>query len=250
MGLPRDGRPAPPEVYLLLLDGEPVECEVRRSARRRRSVAFGVEGARVRVLAPANERWEAIEPLLLKRAAWLRQRLATGASRPTTLTDGFEVPFDGETLRLRVVRPPMRRAPRPRRDGDDLIVSVPATLSAEAADAAIDAQVRSWLQAAAKPLLVERAARWAAATGLIPARVEVRAQRRRWGSCARNGVVRLNWRLILLPPPLIDYVVVHELCHLAEASHGPAFWSRVASFLPDHRALRAELRRLEANLPL
>ena len=70
----------------------------------------------------------------------------------------------------------------------------------------------------------------------------VKAQRRRWGSCARDGTVRLNWRLVMAEPALIDYVIVHELAHLAEPNHGPAFWARVRSALPDCDRLRRRLR--------
>ncbi|MDA1002925.1 MAG: M48 family metallopeptidase, partial [Chloroflexi bacterium] len=83
---------------------------------------------------------------------------------------------------------------------------------------------------------------WATRLGWEPRRVIVKAQRRRWGSCARDGTVRLNWRLVMAEPALIDYVIVHELAHLAEPNHGPAFWARVRSALPDCDRLRRRLR--------
>ena len=83
-----------------------------------------------------------------------------------------------------------------------------------------------------------------------PSSISIRAQKTRWGSCSSRGVISLNWRLMLVPGHLADYVLVHELCHLRHLDHSPAFWSLVASVLPEHRRLRAELRDIQGRLPL
>ena len=72
--------------------------------------------------------------------------------------------------------------------------------------------------------------------------------RRRWGSCARDGRISLNWRLVLLAPALADYVLVHELAHLVEPNHGAGFWRLVEAEMPDFRARRAALRRAGAAI--
>jgi len=82
----------------------------------------------------------------------------------------------------------------------------------------------------------------------VPA-LALSSARTRWGSCSAQGGIRLNWRLIHLPPAIVDYVVVHELAHLRHMNHGPRFWALVESVCPEYRALRAELRRLAAHLP-
>ena len=73
--------------------------------------------------------------------------------------------------------------------------------------------------------------------------------RTRWGSCSRRTGIRLNWRLIHFPLPIVDYVVIHELAHLREMNHGPRFWAIVATLCPDYREQRAELRRLAVTCP-
>jgi predicted metal-dependent hydrolase len=94
------------------------------------------------------------------------------------------------------------------------------------------------------PLLFE----WAAKLGLEVARVSVRDQRTRWGSCGRNGRICLNWRLVLMPDWVRDYVIVHELMHLRRMDHSPRFWRYVAEAYPRWREARAWLRANGAAL--
>ena len=82
----------------------------------------------------------------------------------------------------------------------------------------------------------------AAQHGLAVTRVSVRNQRWRWGSCSRNGHVCLNWRLVTMPEPVRDYVMIHELMHLKRMDHSPKFWKLVAAACPDFTASRAWLR--------
>jgi predicted metal-dependent hydrolase len=82
----------------------------------------------------------------------------------------------------------------------------------------------------------------ASATGRAVSRVTVRDQRSRWGSCSPGGRISLNWRLIQVPAPVRDYVILHELTHLDEANHSPRFWARLAEACPWHRDARAWLK--------
>jgi len=96
----------------------------------------------------------------------------------------------------------------------------------------------------AQAVLEAAVERWAPVVGQKPGRVLVRNQKRIWGSCARDGTLRFNWRLLMLTPSLIDYVVVHELTHLRVRSHSREFWSAVAAVLPDFKEQRARLREM------
>jgi predicted metal-dependent hydrolase len=82
----------------------------------------------------------------------------------------------------------------------------------------------------------------AAALGVSFRRVEIRDQRTRWGSCSSLGTLSFNWRLVLAPFEVLDYVVVHELCHLRQPNHSPRFWELVASRRPEWRLQREWLR--------
>lgn len=76
-------------------------------------------------------------------------------------------------------------------------------------------------------------------------KIFIKSLKSRWGSCSQLGNLNFNYLLLFLPPPVQDYVIVHELCHLGEFNHSPAFWALVARTVPDYRELRAQLRRAE-----
>ena len=80
--------------------------------------------------------------------------------------------------------------------------------------------------------------------------VLVRDQRQRWGSCAPDGTLRFNWRVVMLKPDLVEYVVVHELAHLNVNNHSTEYWSLVSRFLPDVQQRRHRLREAGRVLPI
>jgi len=101
---------------------------------------------------------------------------------------------------------------------------------------------REALLARAKQELPVRLRGLADRHGLAVTRVSIRNQRWRWGSCSRDGHICLNWRLVLMPPDVADYVMIHELMHLRRMDHSPKFWRLVAQACPEYRACRAWLR--------
>jgi predicted metal-dependent hydrolase len=109
--------------------------------------------------------------------------------------------------------------------------------------------LRRWLVRAGQAHLVPRLAELSQASGLSFAGTTVRLARSRWGSCSRTGVIALNARLLLLASPLVDYVLVHELCHTRELNHSPAFWILVAQHCPEYRRHRIALRAAGKHLP-
>lgn len=78
-------------------------------------------------------------------------------------------------------------------------------------------------------------------------RIAIRNTRSRWGSCSKKGNLNFNYKIVLLPERLADYIIVHELCHLQELNHSPRFWALVARTFPDYRSLRTELRKISSS---
>ena len=104
--------------------------------------------------------------------------------------------------------------------------------------------------AAAREYFPKRAAHFQQFTGGTYNRITIRDQKTRWGSCSARGTLSFNWRLMLAPPAILDYVVVHELCHLTHMNHSPAFWQAVEAVCPDYRDSRRWLKEHGQELVL
>ena len=96
----------------------------------------------------------------------------------------------------------------------------------------------------ARERILTRLAHWHTVYQFPYGRVAIRDQSSRWGSCSKKGNLNFNYRIAFLPEILMDYVIVHELCHLKEFNHAPAFWDLVATAFPDYKKLRSELRSI------
>ncbi len=246
-GRGRTQKPAIPAERQVIAGGEVIAYRVIRSAGRVRTVGLRLgPDHSVVVRAPLAVSEAFIAEFVSGRAAWIRARRAAEPVTSTAppLADGDTVPFLGQPHTVHVVPGRGRRASLTRADG-----AITIALPAANAPGDIERAVVRWLTGEAQHELTEATVRWGPRLGVSPKAVLVRNQRTRWGSCAADGVIRYNWRLVLLAPELMDFVVVHELAHLLEANHSPHFWAHVERLLPDYRERRKALNASRAALP-
>ena len=229
-----------------------IEYEVRRSARRRKTVEITVEDGSVRVAAPSSMPDRELRDIVRARAPWILRHVARAT--PETPSDPFvsggTLPYLGRNIRM-VVETAETPAAELRFDHSRFRIAVPPGLDAAERDVQIRSAAVAWYKARAAERLTACVERWWPRLGReAPSRVLVRDQRRRWGSCAHDGTLRFNWRVVMLEPALIEYVVVHELAHLTVPNHSPEFWAAVSAALPDVPDLRRRLREVGSALPL
>jgi predicted metal-dependent hydrolase len=228
---------------------EEIEYRLRRSSRARRARVVVSHEGEVEIVLPRGMAVRHVEPLLTEKRRWIEATLRrfeeARAAAPTRLEDGGVVPYLGEQLSLRVRVEPGRVRPHVARRGGSLKVAV----GEPGADALRDALER-WYRRRAR---VEVAPRLDAATrraGRTYDRLSIRAQQTRWASCSSAGEMSFNWRLLLAPEPILDYVVEHEVAHLDVPDHSPRFWALVADRCPDYREHERWLRRNGASIRL
>ncbi|OOY21670.1 zinc metalloprotease [Thioclava sp. DLFJ5-1] len=207
-----------------------VELVLRRSGRARRfSLRVSRVDGRVALTIPrgASER----EALAFARSQteWLRKTL--GAIPPAqAVRFGQGIPFEGQMLTL---EPARLRSPKI--DGARLLVPEdPARLGV---------RVETFFKHAARMRLHAASARYASEIGRDFAKITIRDTRSRWGSCSSTGALSYSWRLIMAPPEVLDYVAAHEVAHLEEMNHSPAFWRVVEALRPSFKTERAWLKR-------
>jgi predicted metal-dependent hydrolase len=212
---------------------------IRRSDRASRvRVSVDARGD-VEVVLPRRIPASAAPAAIAELRPWIERRLReTGAVRAALAARGSTLPYLGTPLELRA-QPGRERV---HRVGDTLLV--PA--DAERAPAAIE----RWYRRAAGQEIAPRLDAAAQALNASYTRLSIRGQRTRWGSCSARGAMSFNWRLLLAPEPVLDYVVWHEACHLRVMDHSKAFWSLVRRHCPDHEEHRRWLRLHGSTLVL
>lgn len=224
-----------------MIAGERIELLLRRSARR--SFALQVDHRGARVAVPLRTSLAAVERFVHQHGAWLIERLQARAAAPRPalfeIVDGAQLKVLGELVRLRLaaVRSAQWRASA---DGEELVL--PASRPVAALQRALQVRALTWHR--------ERVHAMCAALGCPTPPVALTNARTRWGSCSTRSGIRLHWRLIHLPPVIIDYVVAHEVAHLLEMNHSPRFWAVVEKLYPDWRLARRQLRAAAASLPV
>jgi predicted metal-dependent hydrolase len=231
------------------LDGHVVGYAFRRA--RRRSIGFVVGAEGLTVSAPRWVGRAEIDAALQEKSAWIlrklqeqREREARQLQARVDWRDGTTIPFLGQSV-IVVLDPRVAGAVLHAAEGTlpgvahlSLHVGLPQGCTpAQLRDA-----VQSWLQRQARRIFEERCALFADRLGVRMKRLSLSSASTRWGSAGADGSIRLNWRLVHFALPVIDYVVAHELAHLREMNHSPAFWEVVRSVVPDVAAARAALK--------
>lgn len=215
---------------------------VRRSTRARRvrvNVRTDPErrAVAVEVVLPARAPERAAAAAVQELRPWIERRVAQAQAALARIAarDGT-VPYLGETLRL--IPEPNRT--RVHRRGDRLLVPKGDSRPA----------LELFYRRAARREIAPRLDRASAIAGTPYSGLSIRAQRSRWASCSSRGQMSFNWRLLLAPERVLEYVVWHEVCHLQVHDHSPRFWSLVEAHWPTWRSERDWLRRHGATLVL
>ncbi len=211
--------------------GGTVPLTVRRSPRARRVILrIDVGSGRVVLTVPPKTSVAQALAFAESKKEWIRDRLAVLPPR-TAFADAAVVPLFGLDHRVRHA-PGLSGGVRV--GNREIIVG--------GAEESVGKRVETWLRRAAQAEIARRVADKAGRLGIRAERVTVRDTHSRWGSCSPAGRLSFSWRLIMAPVWVLDYVVAHEVAHLQERGHGPAFWRTVALLSDDidgaHRWLR------------
>lgn len=211
---------------------------VRSSRARRVRLRVGPRPV-VEIIVPAGYRLGDVRALLEPHLRWiLRQleRTSVADAGHHSLHSGASLPFEGADLRLTLV-PGRRQYAAIEKIEDRLVVTIHDDDVKRLPDA-----IEYWYREQARSRIVASAQRWAQTMEITYGRITIRDQRSRWGSCSSLGNLNFSWRLVMAPPPVLEYVVIHELMHRNEPNHGPAFWRGVERYCPRYRERIAWLR--------
>ena len=226
-------------VYLEFVKGDGFLAEVIRSGRRK-TASVKVQEGKVSVAVPKSLSDSRIEALVAKKARWIREKLLLQSEarpvKPKEYVSGESFTYLGRNYRLKVEagKPVSVKLKQGR-----LWVRVPGGCSNP--EKVKDALIQ-WYRTHAEQKLEQKAERYARIIGVSPSAVGIKTFKSQWGSCDNRGLVQFNWKIIIAPNRIVNYLVVHEICHLKQHNHSPRFWKCVESVFPDYRECREWLK--------
>ena len=226
-----------------------IDYEIRRSERRKKTIEVKVSREGVRVYSPRATPDRDLRKFVRERAPWILDHLAKLEEiKPIRFVSGETFPYLGRDIRM-VFDASDVRSPEVRFDRGRFRVTEPPGLVGEKRTQLISHALLSWYYARAAERIPVTVDRWWPLLGHGPkSRVLIRNQRTRWGSCGADGTLRFNWRVMMLDPALIDYVVVHELAHLTVRNHSRDFWDVVRKAMPDVQKRRKRLKEVAVGI--
>lgn len=230
----------------LLLDGAPLRFHIRRNPKAKRIWIKVEEPHGLVVVLPRWGRLRDAHEVLQKNRSWVEGTLARRASRnacaPPPLGEGGSLPYHGRQIALQ------RGTCCGSRGTLDLVGRRFLLRLPEGGE--IRPFLEGWYRERARREFARRLDRFAPALGVVPKGFTVRDPKTRWGSCSSRGTLSFSWRLLFTPVPVLDYVVIHELAHLAHPDHSPRFWAKVQAHCPHAEASRAWLKKNHCFLQL
>jgi predicted metal-dependent hydrolase len=223
------------------LDGKTVCYKLRISPNARHvRLEVGPETG-LAVIVPRGYPLSKVPDIILNKKRWIITRLELYHRAKKDYTpDGNSTRYLGRELRIKAV-PCDGNDCSMRLSGDELLLHYKT-----GDDKHCD--IEAWLKKQAETVIVDMAKKQSSKIGVKYSNLRIRSARTRWGSCSPTGNLNFNWKLIIAPLPVIEYVVIHELCHLKELNHSKAFWGLVQKYCPGWRAQRKWLRENEAAL--
>ena len=218
-----------------------IEYPIRRSDRARRA-RINVSADGVEVVVPRRMALRQVVPFVEQKRPWIERTLRrireAEEEAAVRLVHGGSVPYLGRSLALRVHVEPgrVRDFVSPEGEGLDVFVGSPGP-------DAVRAALEKWYRRRARLEVAPRLDAACARAGVRYTRLSIRSQRTRWASCSSEGAMSFNWRLLLAPEEILDYVVEHEVAHLEVLDHSARFWRLLGSRVPSYREYERWLRR-------
>ncbi|MDO5520523.1 MAG: SprT family zinc-dependent metalloprotease [bacterium] len=224
----------------LTIDGKSIPYTIKRSNRKSIGIEVTYEG-KVIVKAPLSLDATKIEELLYKKTDWLLATLSACGTRETVRKQG-ELLYQGKPLRIKVEEQKKMRI-EIGIENDTIVVKKPSEYNVD-----IHKVLENWLRRQAADIIPKRTEYYSGILGVSYHNIAIKDQKTRWGSCSSKGNLNFNYRLIMAPIEVLDYVVVHELAHRIHMNHSKEFWNVVEEICPKYREYRNWLQEFGGQL--
>lgn len=229
------------------IEGNGFVAEVIRT-NRKKTASVRVHEGEVSVVIPKNLPPHRIEELINKKTPWINTKLQLQSEaspfNPKEYINGECFTYLGKNYRLKLESDTSKSVKL--KDGG-LIVTLPHNSKSTGN---IKNIIQGWYKVHAEQKLIEKVERYAKIIGVTPSSINVKTFKARWGSCSIRGTIQFNWKIIMAPNRIVDYVVIHELCHIKQHNHSPKFWKLVEKIIPDYKEDKEWLKKYGGGLDI
>jgi predicted metal-dependent hydrolase len=230
---------------------------IRRSERAKH-LRIVVKAASIEVVAPPKVSDRKIKAFVELQQEWIKAASLRVADKiraiptlaPMTYAHGVTVPFQGRQIPLRVQNTAKATLKVDLQADSEFVIDLPMRINATESSELIRLALIRWMKNQARQQAGFYIDKHAQRHALVPRSLKIKTQKSRWGSCGPQNDINMNWLLMLAPPAVLEYVVVHELCHIKHKNHSREFWQLVTEHLPDYQQQRRWLKRHGNSLML
>ena len=217
--------------------------KIIRSKKRKRTISIEVTIESVNLRVPYRLSNQEIKKIIAQRSPWIEKKRQIQAKnplpKPKTFTNGEFFSYLGKDYPLWFIPNASKGV---KLQENSLQISIPSNLPIEKTPHYTKKRITTWYRSQALEELTQRTQKYATILGVQPHSIKVRSYKSRWGSCSITGDISYNWQIIMAPSQIVDYTVVHELCHLIEHNHSQAYWKQVAAIFPTYKQDRQWLK--------
>lgn len=223
-----------------------IPYEERKSPRTKR-ISIRITPEKVRVSAPARASKGEIQAFIEKNREWILENWTklqeTVVKSRRVYVTGERIFYLGKELTLQIIDTPHKMiSALYKKETEVLEIKMPQELQGERRQEALREILEKWYKQKARTVFLQKLNCWSEQMGVSFNQFRLKEQKTRWGSCSSLSNINLNWRAIMAPEPVLDYLVIHELSHLRYMNHSQEFWENVARYCPEHGLYRKWLR--------
>ena len=210
---------------------------------RKKTASIKILDGRVHVVVPKRLSDARVKDLIIKRTTWIKKKLRIQAEtvlpKPKEYVSGENFTYLGRNYRLKLIPNGEEEV---KMKGGYLTLGFSEKLSETDRQTFVKKSLEGWYKGHALKRLTEKSKRYEKILRVTPQSISLKNYKSRWGSCSNSGEINFNWKIIIAPHHIVDYVVVHELCHMLEHNHSPKYWRHVQSVIPDYKMDRQWLK--------
>ncbi|WP_431028636.1 M48 family metallopeptidase [Lysinibacillus sp. LZ02] len=216
-------------------------------SERRKTVSISVNAGGVSVTAPADASIDKIKDIVYQKATWIRAQLfhfneMKNDSHQRLFLSGEKLPYLGRQYRLKVMKCANISHPSFKFQQGTFFAMLPQHITEEQHRNTLLPLYEQWIRKKGEAFVRNRITRFTVKLQQDPSAIKIKDQQQRWGSCTANGQVLINWRILLAPVSIVDYVLAHELAHLKYMDHSKEFWDTLGMLIGDYEERKEWLR--------